>query len=77
MQYFLYIFLLFVGYSLSTHNPYRRNVELLLHEPHSGPYTKYEAAAVQEFWITQQVDHFNRGDSNATWQMVSSDICVV
>lgn len=70
MQYFLYILTLCFGISISTHNPYRRNVELLLQEPSSGPYTKDDAAAVQELWIAQKVDHFDVGN-NATWQMVS------
>ncbi|KAM8704247.1 hypothetical protein ACLKA7_008791 [Drosophila subpalustris] len=49
-------------------NPYRRNVELLLQEPSSGSYTKNDAASVQELWITQRLDQFDKLN-NKKWQM--------
>ncbi|XP_017967445.1 putative serine protease K12H4.7 [Drosophila navojoa] len=66
----LYILLcaLFVCGSLKALNPYRLSWELRLQEPSSGPYTKEDAAPVQELWLTQNLDHFEAGD-NRTWQM--------
>lgn len=68
---FTLLFALFVSGSLKALNPYRHSWELLLQEPSSGPYTREDAAAVQELWLTQNLDHFEAGD-NRTWQMVSN-----
>jgi len=55
---------------LATFNPYRTNVELLNHEPVLGICSKNELASVEELWLDQKVDHFDK-NNNRTWKMVS------
>lgn len=68
---FTVLFAFVVTAQLKALNPYRHNLELLLQEPSSGPYTKEDAAPVQELWLSQKLDHFD-GLNNETWQMVSN-----
>ncbi|XP_016960097.2 putative serine protease K12H4.7 [Drosophila biarmipes] len=60
--------MLWLPSSLATYNPYRQNLALLQQEPFSGSYTKNEEAYVEELWLGQKVDHFDRNNSQ-TWQM--------
>uniref|UniRef100_B3P0B3 GG23317 n=1 Tax=Drosophila erecta TaxID=7220 RepID=B3P0B3_DROER len=53
---------------LATFNPYRRNAELLNHEPVLQIRSKNELAAVEELWLDQKVDHFDE-HNNKTWRM--------
>ncbi|XP_070073361.1 putative serine protease K12H4.7 [Drosophila takahashii] len=53
---------------LATYNPYKLSLELLKLEPISGSYTKNEVASVEELWLDQKVDHFDK-HNNKTWKM--------
>ncbi|XP_043655704.1 putative serine protease K12H4.7 [Drosophila teissieri] len=52
----------------ATFNPYRKSVELLNHEPVLKICSKNELASVEELWLDQKVDHFDK-HNNKTWKM--------